>query len=90
MTFGIITEPDDSVANGAEPSAERYQLVISNILSGFGLCGTDYNKKELPMVCSTTIGNHKTALLESKYMTDGTTASIAADVISLYVKKFSL
>ena len=86
MTFGIITEPDDSVADGAEPSMERYKLVISNILSGYGLCGTDNKKQELPMVCSTTIGNHETAMLEVKFMTDGTTASIAPNVIQLYVK----
>ena len=88
MTFGIITEPDDSTVLAAESAPEKHKLVISNILSGYGLCGTDNKKQELPMVCSTTIGNHETAMLEVKFMTDGTTASIAPKVVQLYVKIF--
>jgi hypothetical protein len=69
LTFGISKQSD--------------RLIISNILSGFNLCGQNAFKENLPMVCTTEISNHKSAKLEVEFMTDGTTASIAAKTISL-------
>jgi hypothetical protein len=70
ITFGMITQQD--------------QLVISNMLSGFNLCGnTELTNEPMPMVCTTTVNNHKSALIEVKFMTDGTTASIAPETIKL-------
>ncbi|KAJ3013806.1 UNVERIFIED_CONTAM: hypothetical protein HDU68_000532 [Siphonaria sp. JEL0065] len=57
-------------------------IKISNVFSGYGLCGGKGPNLIFPLVCSTTINNHQTRLLEIQFMTDGTTASIAPNIVN--------
>ncbi|KAJ3087950.1 hypothetical protein HK100_008194, partial [Physocladia obscura] len=57
-------------------------LVISNVFSGFELCGTNSLETPLPLVCSTVLDNHQQAMLQISFMTDGTTSSIAPNVVT--------
>ncbi|ORY38822.1 hypothetical protein BCR33DRAFT_768968 [Rhizoclosmatium globosum] len=68
ITFGVITNNDS--------------IVISNLFSGYGLCAGLNPILSQPLVCSTTMNNHQQRLLEISFMTDGTTASIAPNVVS--------
>ncbi|KAJ3235508.1 hypothetical protein HDU81_000388 [Chytriomyces hyalinus] len=54
-------------------------VIVSNALSGFSVCGG--YRKVLPLVCSTTISNHQSLMVEIEFMTDGTTASIAPNIV---------
>ncbi|KAI9342013.1 hypothetical protein BDR26DRAFT_859936 [Obelidium mucronatum] len=54
---------------------------ISNVFSGYGLCGGKGANLVMPLVCSTTISNHQIMMLEIQFMTDGTTASIAPNIV---------
>ncbi|KAI9342019.1 hypothetical protein BDR26DRAFT_836734 [Obelidium mucronatum] len=68
LTFGIVSSNDS--------------LVISNVFSGYSLCGGNIITKTMPLVCSTTINNHRTMMLEIMFMTDGTSASIAPHTVT--------
>ncbi|KAJ3354685.1 hypothetical protein HDU83_004907 [Entophlyctis luteolus] len=52
---------------------------ISNTLSGVEICGGLRNN---PLICSTIITNHLSIIVENEFMTDGTTASIAPNIIT--------
>ncbi|KAI9356227.1 hypothetical protein DFJ73DRAFT_823457 [Zopfochytrium polystomum] len=68
LTFGVISQ--------------NQTLQISNILAGSPICGGDPDAGfAFPVVCSTTISNHRSAELQIMFRTDGTTASIAADTV---------
>ncbi|KAJ3298045.1 hypothetical protein HDU79_000896 [Rhizoclosmatium sp. JEL0117] len=69
LTFGVVHD-DTSVT-------------ISNVFSGVDLCGGNDANTYLPLVCSTTMQNHQVALLEIQFMTDGTSASIAPNIVNL-------
>ncbi|KAI9356228.1 hypothetical protein DFJ73DRAFT_641146 [Zopfochytrium polystomum] len=65
-------------------SAENQTLRISNILSGAAVCGGNVGARLLlPLVCSTTISNHRSAQVEVAFRTDGTSASITPDVVEM-------
>ncbi|KAJ3243463.1 hypothetical protein HDU78_000413 [Chytriomyces hyalinus] len=66
LTFGV-THTNDSV-------------IVSNAFSGYNLCGG--YRKVLPLICSTTISNHQSLMVEIEFMTDGTTASIAPNIVN--------
>ncbi|KAJ3241654.1 hypothetical protein HDU78_001725 [Chytriomyces hyalinus] len=69
ITFGTIIQNDS--------------LVISNVFSGYPVCGgNNPGKRNLPLVCSTTISNHQALMVEIEFMTDGTTASIAPNIVN--------
>ncbi|KAJ3071645.1 hypothetical protein HDU98_005004 [Podochytrium sp. JEL0797] len=69
ITFGVVTHNDS--------------LVISNVFSGYNLCGGNSRKLNQPLVCSTVMNNHQVASLEITFMTDGTTASISPANVNL-------
>ncbi|KAJ3201784.1 hypothetical protein HDU82_007877 [Entophlyctis luteolus] len=69
ITFGLVHDLES--------------ITISNVLSGFNTCGGVATVPFLPLVCSTRIYNHMNAVLEIQFMTDGTTASIAPNTVSL-------
>ncbi|KAJ3026079.1 UNVERIFIED_CONTAM: hypothetical protein HDU68_006219 [Siphonaria sp. JEL0065] len=75
ITFGIITK--------------NSSLMISNVFSGYSLCGGNSASKSIPLVCSTSMSNHQVAELEISFMTDGTTASIAPNVVQLVATRGS-
>ncbi|KAJ3110732.1 hypothetical protein HK100_002923 [Physocladia obscura] len=55
---------------------------ITNVFTTrFGLCGGS-GPKSSPLVCSTIMDNHLSMILEIAFMTDGTTASIAPNVVN--------
>ncbi|ORY38823.1 hypothetical protein BCR33DRAFT_720495 [Rhizoclosmatium globosum] len=68
LTFGVVNK--------------NTSLVISNLFSGYNLCGGNVITKWLPLVCSTTMNNHQAMMMEMMFMTDGTTASIAPDIVT--------
>ena len=58
-------------------------LVISHVLTGLNVCGgTNVSYPSLP-ICKTTFANLKNAIVQMTYMTDGTSASIAAKKIAV-------
>ncbi|KAJ3094668.1 hypothetical protein HK100_006065 [Physocladia obscura] len=69
LTFGMVNSSQE--------------ITISNVLSGVDLCGGNGNNTLYPLVCSTVLNNHQSATLEIQFMTDGTTASIAPNTVSL-------
>ncbi|KAJ3241650.1 hypothetical protein HDU78_001721 [Chytriomyces hyalinus] len=56
-------------------------IQISNVFSGVSTCGGAGTETILPLVCTTAIYNHNAIMVENTFMTDGTTASIAPDVV---------
>ncbi|KAJ3230908.1 hypothetical protein HDU81_004141 [Chytriomyces hyalinus] len=69
ITFGTIIQNDS--------------LVISNVFSGYALCGgNNPGKRNLPLVCSTTISNHQALMVEIEFMTDGTAASFSPNIVT--------
>ncbi|KAI9342020.1 hypothetical protein BDR26DRAFT_859944 [Obelidium mucronatum] len=58
-------------------------ITLSNVFSGVNLCGGAGANMFLPLVCSTVMTNHQAAELEIEFMTDGTTASIAPNIVTL-------
>ncbi|KAI9356213.1 hypothetical protein DFJ73DRAFT_623214 [Zopfochytrium polystomum] len=69
ITFGVVVNNDS--------------LIISNLLLGYPLCGGAMEHVSFPMVCSTKLWNHRSALLEILFRTDGSVSSIAPNHVYL-------
>jgi hypothetical protein len=64
-----------------EKTAESDKVLLTATFTNTALCG-GYDVLSFP-VCKTEFFNHNNAIVEMKYMTDGTPASIAQDVATL-------
>ncbi|KAI9337892.1 hypothetical protein DFJ73DRAFT_646329 [Zopfochytrium polystomum] len=69
MSFGVLRNGD--------------RIRISNVIMGYPLCGGASEVADFPMVCLTDVYNHRNALVDILFRTDGSVSSIAPNFVSI-------